>query len=156
MPLPAVRIRDACNLCSLTGRCSTKVVRWPSKPTMRVRFPPPALCYMSRPRKGPLQPRNDFGISVSASKHKRRKLKYLKSGSFGGAPWEEKYKATRKSASRTVRYGGRIRSSFVDSRVVDHNEGKRKVASNRCGNDCGRRSSIGDYLCDNCRQESGS
>ena len=90
---------------------------------------------------------NDFGVTIMARKKKRRKGKYLK----GVGCYVEVHKTTRKAASRSMRYMGGISLMASPLQGRSHEEGKKAVASNRCGNGCGRRSVIGDYLCGRCR-----
>jgi hypothetical protein len=99
---------------------------------MRVRIPlGPYAKYMTT---------NDFGVVISARKHKRRK-------------YREVYKGYGKS--RLNRLSRRNSGVTLEARInakVDPPQGKRKVASNRCGNACGRRAALGDYLCSLCRE----
>jgi hypothetical protein len=91
---------------------------------------------------------NDFGVPTSASKRKCRKPKYLK----GYKAWCGVHQETRKMAARASRKNNRIEMTIDPAKMKrTPDQGKRQVAANRCGNGCGRRAVMKDYLCPRCR-----
>lgn len=90
----------------------------------------------------------------SGAKRKLRKARCIKQY----IPWTGLHKETQKRANRRARHHPALQAEINEVKMVlaesrkSHDEGKVQVASNRCGNECGRRASLGDYLCSRCRQ----
>jgi len=83
---------------------------------------------------------------LAGAKIKRRKLRYIRFDS----PWTGRHKETQQVANRRSRKS----KVAIEARVTTHvtpDQSRQAVAGNRCGNECGRRSVKGDYLCSRCR-----
>lgn len=91
---------------------------------------------------------NDFGVTTNASKKKPRKTRYIK----GYSSWMGIHKDTQKMANRSARHNGGVDLGARAIKRVDPDQGRQEVAGNRCGNVCGRRAVMGDYLCLRCRE----
>lgn len=84
---------------------------------------------------------------LQGAKYKRRKPRYIRFDS----PWTGRHKETQAVANRRVRRRKMAVAAPAPTKVTP-DQGKQEVAGNRCGNECGRRSLRGDYLCGRCRE----
>jgi len=84
---------------------------------------------------------------LQGAKRKWRKGRYLK----GYKRWVGVHQQTRQLAARSARRSSSIFLNATNVKATPDENVKRMVASNRCGNGCGRRAAMDDYLCWTCR-----